>query len=397
MRVLYLSPWFPYPLDTGARTRFYYLLKALAERHQVSLLTLDPYGWAPAQIEAVKPLCERAIVVPRDPFRHSRVHMATQFFSLRPVVAHPFPEMLSLVNDLHASEPFDVAISGTVAMAAYVTALSGVPRILEEHNSGTRWMAERYYSQTAPIQRLRCWVSWRKSMRYESKLFRHFDLVSMVSTQDAAATQAMLPDNGPPVAVFPNGVDCSQLRPGLTEPEPNTLVFSGALTYGSNYEAMQFFLSQVYPLIRAKRPDVKLRITGMTNGVNVQQLQLDESVTLTGFVEDIRQEIAGAWISVVPIRSGGGTRLKILEAMALGTPVVSTTKGAEGIEVRNGEHLLLADEPAAFADHTLQLLRDANLRQHLITHARNLVEAHYDWASIGQQFVAAVERTVSNC
>jgi len=343
MRVLYLSPWFPYPLDTGSRTRVYYLLKSLAERHRVTLLSLDPQGWAPAQIEGVAPFCEQVIIIPRDPFRRDRLRMATRFFSLSPVVADPFPEMLRLVNELHAARPFDVVIAGTVIMAPYALALSGATRILEEHNSGSRWMYERYQAQTAPVSRLRCWVSWRKAAAYEARLFPHFDLVTMVSEQDAAASRTRVPTGAPPVQVLPNGVDCAQLRPGRAEPQPDTLVFSGALTYHANYEAMQSFLEQVYPLIRAARPQVKLRITGKADGVDLTGLSLDESVTLTGFVEDIRSEIAGAQVSVVPIRSGGGTRLKILEAMALGTPVVSTGKGAEGIAACQGEHLLLAD------------------------------------------------------
>jgi len=359
------------------------------------MISLDPHGWAPAQVDAVAPFCEQALVVSQDPFRRSQLRMATRFFSPSPVVADPFPELLDLVTKLHSTKPFDAVIAGTVIMAPYALALSGVTRMLEEHNSGTRWMAERYEAQTAPLQRLRCWVSWHKSMRYESRLFPRFDLVSMVSEQDAAASRRLVSGSRPPVLVFPNGVDCVQLRRGMATPQPDTLVFSGALTYHANYEAMQFFLGQVYPLIRAARPHVKLRITGATNGVALQGLALDPSVTLTGYVEDIHHEIAQAAVAIVPIRSGGGTRLKILESMALGAPVVSTTKGAEGIAASQGEHLLLADDPATFADCTVRLLQDADLRRRLAMHARQLVETSYDWSNIGQQFVTTLEHTVA--
>lgn len=396
LNILHLSPWFPYPLDTGSRTRVYHLLQALAIHHKVTLLTLDPQGWAPAQLDVVVPLCKHAVIIPRDPFQRSRLRMATRFFSSSPVVTNPFPELLDLVADLHAAKPFDAVIAGTAIMAPYALALSGITRVLEEHNSGTRWMAERYQVQVAPLQRLRCWVSWRKARRYESQLFPRFDLVSMVSEQDAAVSRALVAGDAPPVMVFPNGVDCTQLHPGLAEPQQDTLVFSGALTYHANYEAMQFFLSKVYPRIRQARPGVKLRITGQADGVDLAGLHLDESVTFTGFVEDIRLEIAGAQISVVPIKSGGGTRLKILEAMALGTPVISTTKGAEGIEAVDGEHLLLADNPVEFANRVMQLLQDADLRQRLAANARLLVKEKYDWATITRQFVAAIEGAVDS-
>ncbi len=393
MRILYLSPWFPYPLDTGSRTRVYYLLRALAEHHQVTIASLDPQGWAPAQVDAVTLFCEGAFVVLRDPFRRSRLRTATRFFSPSPVVANPFPEMLRLTSDLHAAQPFDVVVAGTTIMAAYALALPGVTRSLEEHNSGARWMRERYQAQTTPLQRLRCWVSWRKALRYESRLFCRFDLVTMVSEQDATVSRVLLPNGKPPVVLLPNGVDCAHHHPGLAEPQPETLVFSGALSYHANYEAMHFFLGQVYPLIRAARPNVRLRITGKQGGANLAALPLDDSVTLTGFVDDVRPAVAGAQVAIVPIRSGGGTRLKILEAMALGTPVVATTKGAEGLDVTDGEHLLLADDPQSFATGTIRLLGDPDLRHCLTTNARRLVEDRYDWRAIGERFSDLVEAT----
>jgi glycosyltransferase involved in cell wall biosynthesis len=138
-----------------------------------------------------------------------------------------------------------------------------------------------------------------------------------------------------------------------------------------------------------------LLITGSTKGVDLSDLSVNNSVIFTGFVEDIRSVVAAAWMAVVPILSGGGTRIKILEAMALGTPVVATSKAAEGLTVRDGEHILLADDPATFADCTLRLLRDPFLRRRLVTNARRLVEQHYDWAQICQYFVDLVEDITS--
>ena len=397
MRVLFLSPWFPYPLDTGSRVRVYHHLRALCSRHEATLLTLDPQGWAPAEVEAIAPLCQQVALVSRDPFHHNRLRTATRFASLRPIVNAPFSEMTRLVRRLHAEQHFEAAIAGTAVMATYVLALPGVTLILEEHNSHTRWMRDRYLAQTSPLQRLRCWVSWRKSALYESRLFSRFDLVTMTSERDARTTRGLL-DGGrsshaghPPVALVPNGVDCEQFRPGLAEPRPGTLVFGGALAYGANYEAMQFFLEQVYPQIRRQYPNVRLSITGSSKGVDLDKLPLDDSVTLTGFVDDVRPVVARSWAAVVPILSGGGTRIKILEAMALGTPVVATSKGAEGLDVTPGHDILVADEPAGLAAQVVRLLRDPALRQRLAANARRLIEQRYDWAQIGQRFAELVE------
>lgn len=389
MRILYLSPWFPYPLDTGFRIRVYHMLSAMAQQQRVTLLTLDPQGWAPAQIEPVKPLCEHVEIVEADPFNRPKARQATRFLSFGPIVAAPFAEMSARVRQLHQQQPFDVVIASSVMMAAYALDLQQVTRILEEHNSNTRWMYDRYRAQTTAAQKLRCWASWRKSALYEARLFPRFDLVTMVSEQDAAATRQLL-HGQPRVEVSPNGVDTAHFIPGLAEPQPDTLIFGGALTYEANFEAMHYFLKEVYPLIKRQRPNVTLQITGSTGKAHLSGLALDKSVTLTGFVDDVRPVVAGAWVSIAPILSGGGTRLKILESMALGTPVVSTSKGAEGIEARDGQHLLIADDATSFARRVVELLTERAQRERLTQNARELVTGHYDWAVIGQRFLEGV-------
>jgi polysaccharide biosynthesis protein PslH len=391
MRILYLAPWFPYPLDTGARIRIYYLLRALARQHEVSLFTLDPSGWAPAQMDEVAPLCERAAIVKRDLFRPGPLRSATRFLSFAPVVAQPVPEMQSLVRQAHAGRAFDVAIAATAFMAAYVVQLPNVRRVLEEHNCHTRWMHERFLAQTSFVRRVRCWASWRKSAVYEARLFPRFDLISMVSTQDADGARSLLPGQRPAVEILPNGVDCARNRPGLAAAIPGRLVFSGSLAYQANYDAMQWFLAEVYPTLHRVVPDLSLTITGSIDGVDLSKLSLDPTVQVTGYLDDVRPSVAQASVCVVPIREGGGTRLKILEAMALGTPVVATRKGAEGLDVSDGQHLMLADDPAQFIESTLRILQDPALRDAVISNGRCLVEVKYDWEAIGERFVQLIE------
>jgi polysaccharide biosynthesis protein PslH len=391
MRILYLSPWFPYPLDTGSRIRVYHMLRVMAQQHHITLLTLDPQGWAPAQVDPVKSLCEHVEIVPADPFKRSKAQQATRFSSFGPIVAAPFAEMTERVRQLHQRRSFDVVIASSVIMAAYALELIGVTHVLEEVNSNTRWMYDRYQAQTTVVQRLRCWASWRKSALYEARLFPQFDLVTMVSEQDAEIARELLHGNSR-VEVSPNGVDATEFKPGLAEPQPDTLVFGGALTYEANFEAMQYFLKEIYPLIKQQRPHVTLRITGSTGKANVSALALDHSVTLTGFVDDVRPVVSSAWVSIAPILSGGGTRLKILESMALGTPVVSTTKGAEGIAATDWQQLLIADDAVTFAQRVIALLADKEQRDRLAANARQFVAAKYDWTKIGQQFLEWVEQ-----
>ena len=226
---------------------------------------------------------------------------------------------------------YDAVIASTEMMLDYaLMAPPGAAKVLEEHNSLTRWMAERYREQRNPLQRARCWASWQKRRWYESRYYSLFDLLTMVSQEDQRTTTELVQGRGPRVEIVPNGVDCDHNRPGLAKPRPNSLVYNGALTYSANYDAMRWFLAHVFPRIKQAIPGVTLAITGSTAGVDTAGLALDDTVTLCGYVDDIRFPVAEASACVVPIRQGGGTRLKILEAMALGTPVVSTSKGAEG-------------------------------------------------------------------
>jgi len=397
MKILFLSTWFPYPPDNGSKLRVHYLLRALTKVYGVTLVSFG-FGTArPGRANALEAICDRVGIVSLDPFAASRTGPLRTFLSARPTVNRPIESMRRLVAEVICEESFDAVIASTEMMSAYALQVPrGTPTVLEEHNSMTRWMRERYMAQTSPVQRVRCWASWRKRRHFEARNYRHFDLVTMVSEADLATTLGTIGDESIRVELVPNGVDCKRNRPGLTEAKTSTLIFNGALTYSANYDAMQWFLGEIYGLIKARAPGVSISITGSTKGVDLQGLALDHSVHLTGYVEDVRLPVAEAAVCVVPVREGGGTRLKILEAMALGTPVVATSKGAEGLDVIDGEHLLLGDTPEAFAEAVLRVMTDSALRKRLCQKARALVEKRYDWEEIGAQFVALVEEVVDS-
>lgn len=395
MNILFLSSWFPCPPDNGSKLRVYHLLRALAQEHKVTLASFTFGSARPDEPDGLAGLLSGLYVVQVDPFLANRTGLLRTFLSTAPVASRPIPAMSQPVADLLQAAHFDAVIASTEIMAHYaLSAPSASARILEEHNSPVRWLWERFRREEAPVQRMRCWLSWQKHRRYEARLLRQFDLVTMVSEADRAATKETIGAAKTAVEVVPNGVDCRHNYPGIAKVRPHDLIYSGALTYSANYDAVRFFLAEVLPLIRREIVDVRLTITGATDGVPLHSLPLDECVYLSGYVDDIRPYVSSAAVCVVPLREGGGTRLKILEAMALGTPVVSTTKGAEGLEVVHGEHLLIADEPERFAAYTVELLRRPELRQRLAENARRLVEQKYDWAGIGRRFVSLVEDVV---
>jgi glycosyltransferase involved in cell wall biosynthesis len=393
VNVLFLSTWFPYPPDNGSKIRVYYLLQALAQVHAVTLVSFAFDTAQPEQPGDLRSLCAGLRVAPVNPFTVNRAGALRTFLSPSPVVSRPIPTMNTLVADVLRTNTIDAIIASTEITAQYALHSQRTPastvKILEEHNSLTRWMRERYAEQTNLAQRMRCWVSWQKTRRYEARLFRQFDLVTMVSEQDRAVCLTDLPGHRGQVEVVSNGVDCTHNRPGLAEPQPDALVFNGSLTYSANYDAMRWLLAEIYPRIRAQVPGISLTITGSISGVDLAGLALDDSVHLTRFVDDVRIPVAEAAVCVIPIRQGGGTRLKILEAMAAGSPVVSTSIGAEGLEVADGEDIILADSPEHFADGIIRLLRDPERSERLRTNGRGLVAQRYDWRAIAPRLDAA--------
>jgi len=384
MEILFLSSWFPYPPDNGARKRVWNLLKQLSRRHEITLLAFTQ-GEAQPGLETVRARCQEVQTVPQRLFRPHRLRALMGFLLPQPrALTDTYSvSMQNLVEQTLAQNQFDIVVASEIGIglgtAPYVRKVDSTPRVLEDLELSMvkdRMAAERGWGQ-----RLRHSPTWWKLRRFAARLLRDLDGCTVASEQERDLVLGIVPGYQP-LAVVPNGIDLDFYAGNFGTPEPQSLIFPGALTYQANFDAMDFFLRRVFPLVRARCPEATLRITGRTDGVPVGRLPLSEGVILTGYLDDIRPCLAQSWACVVPLRVGGGTRLKILEAMALGTPVVATSKGAEGLEVTPGEDILIADEPTEFADAVLRLLGDPALRAKLAANGRRLVESRYGWECI---------------
>lgn len=393
MRILLLSAWFPVPPDNGSKIRVHNLVNSLGARHELTLLSFRrPEDGDSRELEGV---CKAVRTTAWRHFDHTRLRSILGFFSSSPrsFVATYSPAMAELVRATTHNNPFDVVIASTVEMARYASGIKAKARILEEHNFNTKMMADQYREQTDWLPRARYWLSWVKSRRYEDQVYKQFDVCTCVSELDARSVRAWLP-HAPLVKVVPNGLDLRDYDWDDIIPARRRAIFSGSLTYSANLDAARYFVSAIWPLVEAKIPDARFIITGSHDGVDVKPFEAAQGVELSGRLPNIHAAFRECRVCVVPIRFGGGTRFKILEAMALGTPVVATPKGAEGLEVVHGENILIADNPSEFAEYTRDVIERPELARRLSLNARRLVEEKYDWNVIAKEFESLMVETV---
>lgn len=393
MRILVLSRWYPYPPDNGSRIRIFNLLKHLSEQHEITLLSFTLDAVSDQRRAAMLDYCRDVQIARYHTFQPHKLKALLGFFASRPrsVVGTYSVEMQQMVNAAVQRQNFDVVIASQVDMAPYVLSLHGIPRILEEIELGTIY--DQYANARHPLKRLRHALTWWKLRRYIIDVLKPFDGCTVVSEIDQRLLQRVAPHIDR-VSVIPNGTSVARAIRSHVHPQPDTLIYSGALTYKANFDAIDYFLREIFPLIQAQRPKVKLLVTGKTDGVPLDRLPHNDGVIFTGYLNDIFSAVAQSWVSIVPLRIGAGTRLKILEALALGTPVVSTSKGVQGLELTPRQDLLVADEPERFADAVVQLLKDEVYRKMLGDNGQRAVCARYDWQNIAQQLDAFIEQVV---
>ncbi len=403
MRVLALLPALPYPPYQGASIRNFNLLRHVADRCRIHLLC---FGESPLDVVEATPLrdfCELIETLPPP------AHPLTR--RLRAILTSPLPDMAfrlrsplfqSRLERLLEEHEYDVVHVGGMEMAPYALWLArkrgptGRPALVLDEYNAEYVLQRRAFEADFRIPRrwpaaLYSLIQWQKLRRYEAHLCRAVDRVIAVSENDAIALRRLVPDLE--VEVIPNGVDVDSYArfdagaPPLAGWSPFALVFTGKMDFRPNVDAALWFARRVLPLVRRHHPQAHFYVVGRNPHPRLRALSDRPGVTITGFVKDVRPYIAHAAVYVVPIRVGGGTRLKVLEAMAMRKAVVSTSLGCEGYPVQDGVHLLVADEAEGFAEAIRRLFADAALRERLGRAAFEFVRSRYRWESLAPRLL----------
>jgi glycosyltransferase involved in cell wall biosynthesis len=388
LRLLVVSQAPPSPPRFGAQVRMHGLLTALAERHDLSVVSCAEPALVEEARRALAAYCRDVELVPdaiSAATARKRLLQLRSLASLRPSEELLFTRaaLQRRVDALLARAPFDAVCLEGPFVARHRFARHGAPRprlVLGEHN--VEWDVRRQIAGGGGGLARRAFMAldWRKMRRAEQALWGRVDAVTVPSAQDAARVRAAQP--GARVAIVPNAVDVEHYRPRPGDPPPDrsTLLFFGALDYWPNVEGLLRFLDEIWPRVAATHPAARVRILGRRPPPALLARQ-GPRVEVAGFVPDLRPSLAAAAAVIVPLRLGGGTRLKILEAMAMARPVVSTSLGAEGIDAVAGRELLLADDPDRFAAELRRLLDDPALGERLGAAARARVLARYAWSA----------------
>ncbi|MGH7966115.1 MAG: glycosyltransferase family 4 protein, partial [Candidatus Binatia bacterium] len=367
--------------------------KNLSRHHSILLLSLLEFPEEAEQVSHLKPYCELVEVVVSQ--RHSLwaqgTGIARGLLAGRPVATQPFfyEELACKVREVTAREDVDIIQIEHSFLAPYVEALpphSACKKVLSFHNIGSQQYRRMLHLQTGVGGKLLSLLKWLLMLRWEARYAKKFDHCLVVSAVDGQLLQSANP--AVPVSVIENGVDTALYQPLIEAPNSKVLLFVGTMGYPPNVDAVRYFYDAVMPLVRRQVRDVKLMIVGHHPRSEVRHLAKHDDVIVTGSVPDVIPYYQQSQVSIIPLRAGGGTRLKILESMALGRPVVSTALGCEGLEVVDQEHLMIADTPAEFAERVIQLLTDRELRDRISRNARHLVERRYDWSLSSQKLMA---------
>ena len=387
MRILWVKTGPLHPLDTGGKRRTHAMLTEISRLHEVTYLALLPEGTQVSAEEEADAYAQRKIwitskQVPKSSPRFWVDLARSTVLTSRPYAVQRYeePKLRARLQEMAAGKEFDLVICDFLAPALNFLGVDfACPTVLFQHNIESQIWKRLAEAEASPIKRRYLHLQYRRMHRWEDKLSRLFDGVITVSPDDSRLARELYGLTNV-LGDVPTGVDVTFFKPGAAPLPPFTLGFLGSMDWMPNIDACQFFLDDILPLVHAQRPDCHLKIIGRNPPASLRDRASDR-IHITGTVDDVRPHVQSCHAIIVPLRAGGGTRIKIYEAMAMGVPVISTHIGAEGLPVVHDSDILLADEAGEFAQEILRLAADPALADKVAKQARMNVEDHYSWTA----------------
>ena len=397
MKVLLLTQVLPYPPDSGPKIKTWNVLKYLAQHHEVTLVSFVR-GDQSADAIQLKNYCRAVHTVPinRGAWSDGR-YMIQSLVTRQPflMVRDDRIAMRKVIQKVTAQTQFDIVHVDQLNMAQYAGRVTGAGKILDAHNA--LWLLyKRLWETMAPGPKK--WLlgrDWRLLKQYEGEICRSFGGLLTVSREDKVALQEAA---GKPLeaTVIPIAIDTDEVVKVRRCAEADHILHIGTMFWPPNIDGILWFLREIFPLIQAKRPQTTLDLVGAKPPPEIMAYSSNGAgINVTGYVADPTPFYEATGVMVVPLRAGGGMRVKILNALAQGLPIVSTTLGCEGIAVEPGRHLLVADTPEAFAQATLDLLEDKRLASELGDNGRHLIQSTYDYRAACRPLEALYQHAIS--
>lgn len=391
MNILFLSTRSPYPLISGHSLRTYHILRGAAQNHNVTFVTfvqLPEHELKKENLDHLKSFC-KAVYPFEIPADMSKITFAKMLFlnlfSPLPFVAQKYdaPRMRQKIREIIQKEHIDLVHVDLLPLTTYINEFENLPKILVNHNVESIRLYRWFKTEPNPVKKAYLGFQWLKLKTFERSSMNKFDGCVVVSEIDRELLLKMGVSSN--IFVVPNGTNIKFFKPSDGKVVENSVLWIGHMDVHTNKDAVLYFWKEIYPILKKKYPEVKMTFVGTAPPKEIADAaQKDGHIKATGFVNDIRPYIDEAAVMVVPIRIGSGTRLKILDAMAMGKAIVSTSVGCEGLNVNDGKDILIADYPEDFAVKTIELLKNANKRVDLEKNAIELAKT-YDWDLITQR------------
>jgi sugar transferase (PEP-CTERM/EpsH1 system associated) len=407
VKVLWVKSELLHPVDKGGKIRTLEMLRHLMRDHEVTYVCLASPNDSQEAFESAREYCHHLVTVPwSEPPRFSRgfyAELAKNVISPLPYVIEKYRQrqMRDWIAREDGRGAFDAVVCDFLSPSANVPEKLRAATVLFEHNVETILWERTFKNEKQPIKRAYFYAQYLKMRAYERELCHRYQAVAAVSTNDAEAIRDMFSVSD--VYPVPTGVDVDFFSP-LTDParpgrpqkparEAADLVFTGSMDWMPNEDAILYFADSILPRIAASVPEIKVTVVGRNPTPKLKELaQREPRVVLTGRVDDVRPYIDRSTVYIVPLRVGGGTRIKIYEAMGMARAVVSTTIGAEGLPVKDGEEIILADDPDRFADEVVRLVRDDAARSRIEEAARKAVVERFGWDRATEALVKIIDR-----